>query len=383
MSNYVKVVFDRRKVAAKTGMGKVELSVMLSNRQRKYVGVIDVTPAEWPAAKKYAVVQAEVAKYDKIRTAMEVLGEPINLETLNRHLGLEVKTEQRKALAEKKRVEKASSLFTDFMIEGSKKEKLAPGTMRQKKVVVTALKAFGGIKKVANITAQDIRDFDTWLRETAPRTDVTLYVYHKWVRKYVRLAVQRGLLAKNPYLEFKVSRGKSKERQPLTEEELKRMRNLILPVKVARVRDLFIFSAYTGLAFCDMQAFDFSTMTERIGGMYYIDGQRLKTSTKFFTPILAPAMEVLKKYDFKLPRISNQKGNDYLHLIECRMNLRKPLTFHVARHSFATLSLSHHVPIENVARMLGHTDIRTTQIYAKVLKKNIAEQAEHLARGII
>ncbi len=116
--------------------------------------------------------------------------------------------------------------------------------------------------------------------------------------------------------------------------------------------------------------------------IYYIDGERLKTGTKFFTPILNPAIKVLKKYDYNLPKITNQKGNEYLHLIQHTMGLRKSLTFHVARHSFATLAISHGVPIEYVARMLGHEDIHTTQIYTKILKTTINQYLILLRKAI-
>ena len=117
--------------------------------------------------------------------------------------------------------------------------------------------------------------------------------------------------------------------------------------------------------------------------MYYIDGSRIKTDTKFFTPILAPAMKVLEKYDYQLPKISNQKANDYLHVIQMELHISQKLTFHVARHSFATMALAHDVPIENVARMLGHQDIKTTQIYAKVLRSTIERHATALQQSII
>ena len=93
-------------------------------------------------------------------------------------------------------------------------------------------------------------------------------------------------------------------------------------------------------------------------------------------------MEVLKKYDYQLPKISNQKANDYLHVIQMEMHFNQKLTFHVARHSFATLALSHDVPIENVARMLGHRDIKTTQIYAKILRTSIERHATALQSSI-
>src|SRR5574344_850480 len=119
-----------------------------------------------------------------------------------------------------------------------------------------------------------------------------------------------------------------------------------------------------------------------LNSRYYIDGQRLKTGIRFFTPILQPAMDVLKKYNFELPKISNQKGNDYLHVIQSMMGLNKSLTFHIARHSFATLALSHGVPLEDVARMLGHEDVHTTLIYAKILKNTIQQFSSVLQKSI-
>ena len=84
------------------------------------------------------------------------------------------------------------------------------------------------------------------------------------------------------------------------------------------------------------------------------------------------------KYNYKLPIISNQKLNDYLLLIETDLKIKKRVSCHVARHSFATLMLSYNVPIEKTARMLGHKDIKTTQIYGKILKKNVEDQVDHL-----
>ena len=180
-----------------------------------------------------------------------------------------------------------------------------------------------------------------------------------------------------------LSDSNSKERRPLSEIELKKIREAELPPKESRVRDLFIFAAYTGLAYCDVQGFNFKMMTELIGDLYYIDASRLKTGSNFFTPILPPAMEVLKRYNYKLPKISNQKANDYLHNIESRLCINKPITFHVARHSFATVALSHDIPIEKLARMLGHKDIKTTQLYAKILKDTVARHATNLSKAII
>lgn len=385
MQKYVTVVFDRKKKAAKTRMGMVELQVRLSEGKRKYVGLMEIAPDEWPAICLRRDVQAEIERYEGIRHAMDVLGEPATLEVLNQHLGITSKPKDARGRKKKSPAsgeELAPASFLDFMTEAINKEKLAAGTRKHKIVVIGAVKSFGKLEMMSDLTPQNIRLFDQWLRDTGERTDVTIYGYHKRLHKYVRMAYQRGFIDRDPYEQVSIPRGKSKERQPLTEEELTKLRNLKLRPKESKVRDLFVFSAYTGLAYCDTQEFDFEKMVEKHGKLYYIDGSRLKTGTKFFTPILGPAHEILKKYDYRLPHISNQKANDYLHNIESIMRLNKPLTFHVARHSFATLALSHDIPIEDVARMLGHTDIRTTKVYAKVLKSGIERHSLALEKAI-
>ena len=255
------------------------------------------------------------------------------------------------------------------------------GTRKHKICAIETVLTFGKLNTYGDLTPKNIIAFDNWLHD-GTRTDVTCYGYHKKIHKWVRQLYQMGEIPQDPYQVVTLKRGKCREREPLTELELNLMRNYKFEGKLARVRDLFIFAAYTGLSFCDTQTFDFESMTKKEGKMYYIDGSRIKTDTKFFTPILSPAMKVLEKYDYQLPKISNQKANDYLHVIQMELHFRQKLTFHVARHSFATMALAHDVPIENVARMLGHQDIKTTQIYAKVLRTTIERHATALQRSI-
>lgn len=311
---------------------------------------------------------------------MECLGEDMTLENLNNHLGIENKP---KAPKEEKEVNYLNESFLDFMRDEIAKERTKDSTKRQKLVALDALTRWGKIKTFADLTPAKLKEYDQWLREDGTRSDPAVHNYHKRTKPYVRLAYEKGIIEKEPYSMCHFPRGKCKERRPLSEMELKRLREAELPDKEAKVRDLFVFAAYTGLAFCDVMEFNFKTMTEQSGDMYFIDGSRLKTGTTFFTPILPPAMEVLERYNYKLPKISNQKANDYLHLIESRLGINKSITFHVARHSFATLSLSHDVPIEKVARMLGHTDIKTTQIYAKILKTTVEKHAFALSNAIL
>ena len=384
----VKLVFDRRKRVEATGKGNVEFIIQLSRLAVKKIIVDSMTPEEWESYKNAPFLKKEMENYQRIVNAMQLLGEEMTVENFNKHIGVDTpvrntsKKKSKGSVAETKD-ERINESFLDFMHDAIVKEKSAATTKRQKFVALDALRRWGGIVTFADISTKKLREYDAWLREDGTRTDVAVNNYHKRTKMYVRQAYEKGIIDKDYYSMVHFPRGKCKERNPLTEAELMKLRTVELPQREARVRDLFIFSAYTGLAFCDAQAFDFFTMTEQRGDMFYIDGSRMKTGTKFYTPILPPAMEVLKRYNFELPKISNQKGNDYLRIVKSIAGIRKPLTFHVARHSFATLSLSHDVPIEKVARMLGHTDIKTTQIYAKILKSTIENYATELSRAII
>ena len=377
----IDVLFDRRKLYEKKGFGYLEVRVYFARRDVRYVTVGTSTPETWEADAKSAEVLSTIKECEKVIAAMEVLGEPLTKDCFNKHFfdeGDEPEPEEVEV------DERPNKDFIAFCVQALAAEDLREGTRKHKRVVIDAVIRFGKLKTYGDLTPKNIQAFDKWLHN-GERSDVTIYGYHKRLKKWVGELARLEEIPRNPYKIVSITRGKCKERQPLLESELKRMRDADFEdnVKLERVRDLFIFSAYTGLAFCDTQAFDYKSMTVQEGNMTFIDGSRIKTDTQYFTPILAPAMEVLKKYDYHLPKISNQKANDYLHLIQAQLGIKKPLTFHVARHSFATLALAHDVPIENVARMLGHEDIRTTQIYAKVLHTTIERHASNLQSAII
>jgi integrase/recombinase XerD len=376
-SQKVNVVFDRKKVAEKRGQGIVEMQVYLSRRERKYIPIGKCSPDELDDYLSSRDVKNEIKRCNDIISAMLLFNDEMTVQQFDGYyLG--------KRKSKSNNLYKGTDQATNFIIylkESIDKERFSDGTRKHKICTLEAVKRFGKIRTFADLTPKNILEFDEWLHDGS-RTDVSVHTYHKHLRKVTRYLRMADMIPVDPYERVKLSRGKSKERQPLTEDELDKLRAIKFTEPMDHVRDLFIFAAYTGLAYCDVQVFNFDQMTEKIGNIYYIDGERLKTGTKFFTPILTPAMEVLKKYNYNLPKITNQKGNEYLHLIQHAMGLRKSLTFHVARHSFATLAISHGVPIEDVARMLGHEDIRTTQIYAKILKSTINEYSTKLQDSI-
>lgn len=379
----VEVVFDRRKNSEKRGYGFLEVQVYLGRATRKYIMIGKYSSDEWQAVAASPETKALVNKCKKIIAAMDVLDEERTYENFMLHFtGEDKKPKMEEKEQESNEQDNSKKNFIDYMETVLASEQLRHGTYKHKKCLIAAVRAFGKLNTYGDLTSRNIIAFDKWLHD-GTRSDVTCYDYHKRLHKWVRQLFQMGEIKKDPYDSVTIKRGKCKEREPLTETELKLMRSYKFEGKLARVRDLFIFAAYTGLSFCDTQNFDFESMTKKEGDLYYIDGSRIKTETKFFTPILSPAMKVLEKYEYQLPKISNQKANDYLHVIQMELHIRQKLTFHVARHSFATMALAHDIPIENVARMLGHQDIKTTQIYAKILRSTIERHATVLQRSII
>lgn len=381
-TEFVSVVYDRKKRVNATGEGKVELYIHFSRREKKYVTIKTCNPIAWRKYQDSDELRLELAMYHQVAQKMFDSGEQMTIANLNNHLGIAPSNPQKKEMDKKL---SSKDGFISFMNEQIDKEKIAKGTKARKRVSIDAVIRFGRLSSFSQLIPENVRDFDDFLQNESSRTLTTINNYHKTLRKYTQLAFLLGYIASDPYKHplCKFSRGTSKERRPLTEDELVLLRNLDdLPQKLERARDLFIFCAYTGLSYSDSQFFDFKTMTEKKDKLYFIDGKRLKTGNSFFTPILPPAMKILKKYNYKVPQISNQKANDYLHDIEARIKLNKPMTVHVARHSFATLLITHGTPVENVSRMLGHTNIKTTQIYAHILHSTIQLNAAAIVSKI-
>lgn len=158
------------------------------------------------------------------------------------------------------------------------------------------------------------------------------------------------------------------------------------------VRDIFVFCCYTGLAYVDVHKLKRSELVTGIDGDLWIYTSRQKTDTLSRIPVLPEALSVIRTYDQHpqciaedslLPVMSNQKMNAYLKEIADLCKIKKLLTFHIARHTFATtITLNNGVPIESVAKMMGHTSIKTTQIYAKVMDHKISEDMSQLKKKL-
>jgi site-specific recombinase XerD len=158
--------------------------------------------------------------------------------------------------------------------------------------------------------------------------------------------------------------------------------------RLRHVRDMFLYSCYTGLSYIELAELTPNNIITGIDGGLWISTSRAKTDTGVRVPLLPQAIELMEKYrddpralnnGTVFPVISNQRMNGYLKEVADICGITKTLTFHIARHTFATtVTLSNGVPIESVSKMLGHTSIRTTQIYAKVVESKLSEDMHNL-----
>lgn len=228
-----------------------------------------------------------------------------------------------------------------------------------------------GINDFVDLTHSKIqRAVDKMVSEGMVPTSVRNY--HAVFSKYVRLAMKENLISNDPLLKVELPKGKGKEICYLTQEELEKVENVKLTGRKVQARDLFLFACYTGLAYVDLVKIrkDDIFMTE---GKPYIIDRRRKTGSMYKLRLLPKAMAILKKYDYNLNILSNPHANVELRKIEKITGLKKHISMHVGRHTFATIALSSGIRIETVSRMLAHSNIKTTQIYAKVLQKDVDE----------
>lgn len=233
-----------------------------------------------------------------------------------------------------------------------------------------------------------VTKFEVYLKSIQKCAHNTTTKYIRRLKKIINMAMANEWIIKDPFLKYKCTY-KQTNREYLTHEELNLLwdKNIKIP-RLDKVRDIFLFCCYTGLAWSDVAELNFQDIRTGIDGEKWIIIYRKKTENRSPIPILPQAQSILDKYENDpmatekgklLPVSSNQRMNGYLKEIADICGITKNLTMHLARHTFATtVTLSNGVPIETVSKMLGHTSIKTTQIYSKVVDSKISQDMQVL-----
>jgi site-specific recombinase XerD len=244
-----------------------------------------------------------------------------------------------------------------------------------------------------------IQDFETFLRNhqpidhQKPLTTNGIMKHLERFKKMINLACRIEWLYRDPFEKFQLKFDRV-EKDFLSSRELEKLENKspLLP-RLGLVMDIFVFACYTGLAFVDVMSLTKDNLIEGQDGKLWVKTFRQKTTIPVNVPVLHKAESILIRYDQNrraiangtiFPKLSNQKMNSYFKELAELCDIKKVLTFHMARHTFATtVTLVNGVPIETVSKLLGHTFMRSTQVYAKVIEKKVSDDMSKLNAKLI
>jgi integrase len=245
---------------------------------------------------------------------------------------------------------------------------------------------------INKLTYEFVTDMEFYFKTERRCCHNTAMKYISNVKKVVNICIKNGWLQRDPFFGYKVVK-KEVIREFLSEAEIAAVYSKVFPTeRLNLVRDIFIFSCYTGLAYADIEKLKRSEIIIGIDGDKWVSTTRQKTDTASRIPLLPIALEILEKYknhpkcvnqDLLLPILSNQNMNGYLKEIADLVGIEKRFTFHCARHTFATtVTLTNGVPIETVSKMLGHRNLKTTQHYAKIIDRKVSDDMKQLKKKL-
>ena len=389
-----KLIFDRRKTASRTREGYIEVRITI-DRTTKYISTgVRVHKNEWATDR---VVNRQDA--DTLNERLAIIFEKVS--RYSNECVKQCKTfdiESVKQIVWKQvEMSKDEPTFIQWCEKQIPLLGVSEGTAKHYYPLVTRLTEYGRMNRWQDVTVENIANFDAWLHQiTKPISDAALksgkkpeklsdgavYNYHKCLKALLNRALVFGLIVNNPYnrMKGKFKRGDRENLEYLTDEEMQKFEAIILPKGdiLDTVHDLFIFQMYTGLPFSDMQSFDANDY-KWDGKAWRHVGERIKTGVPYVSQLLPPAVKVLEKYGWEIPQISNADYNRHLKSLGQMAGIKTRLHSHLARHTFATWMLRHGVSIENVSKMLGHTNIKQTQRYAKVQAQAVYDDFEKIA----
>lgn len=373
----VRTIFGRRGKQLPTSRNTVEIEVYYRGKRKRYSTRVRVQKCQWDASGmvvRHPEARMLNERIRELRDRFETYVESV----INERREFDFESMEESVL---RRCGDGSTFMEFVADEIERRSDIREGTRKGHRKLISALTRFERIQYFSDLTMANLQLFDQWLHERH-KVQTTVAGYHKLLKTYVNRALMRGLIDRNPYAAFRYDRGKSVAHAYLTASEVKTLESLeLMNPAMERARDIFLFQCYTGLAYGDVAGFDFSRVVER-DGRHMLTAARRKTGERYHITLLTPAMDILRKYGFQLPVVSNQKYNIALKAVGAAAGLRVSLTSHVGRHTFATWCLNQGVPVEVLAKMMGHANIKVTQIYARMLDESVDRSFDMLERAL-
>lgn len=283
--------------------------------------------------------------------------------------------------------------FLGWMEERVKGNDRSASTKQSHLNVISVLRQFGKIATFDDLTKQKVDELDRWLiakpnrRNGKPIGTSYRAIIHRLLHRHIKDAIYLDLIADDPYAKFEMPHGKGKDREFLTEKEVELIKNYQADdeyrpkyhKRYLLARDLFIIQCYTGLSYSDLMQTDWKSAKDE--GI--IRASRQKTNVEYAIKLLPPVIEVLDRYKWKMPSIRLETYDHRLHHIAEKVGIKKNLSSHIGRHTFATtFGLKMGIPLEVISKILGHSDISTTQIYAKVMESQVVDAFDTIAEKL-
>ena len=365
-----RIVFDRKHVSSNTKEGLVQLEVLFKGVRRYFSTGVKVTKNRWSRSGKVTGCMDMIVmnrRIDEMKRMVDkyIVGLMENEEPFDfdRFKAWMVASDEQ------------GIGFVDWVEKRiAERNDIRKSTKRNHMKLVALLRKIGNIRTFADVTKKNVLKMDTYLHSTGIR-QTTIASYHKFMKTYVHDAMSSGLIEKDPYVGVKIDIGKSVWGRFLTVDEVEAIEKAEMPTEsLERVKDLFLFQCYTGLAYADLMRFDMSKAVK--GEKYYlVTDDRKKTGEGYTVVLMEKAMDILKKYDYKLPKMTCEQYNMRLKIMADASKIDKPIASHFGRRTCGMLLLNYGFPIEIVSKVLGHSNIRTTQqAYAKILDRTVENE---------
>lgn len=335
--------------------------------KRKYVSTgIMIHPSEWSDKQKVIIKRKDAKILNEMLDAWKAKAVRVVKKAVDESI-----TDLNYVVQLMKNEDSSHITFIEYCEKRRDERKVSEHTKQRYDVFIKFLKDWGKIVSFSDCNVSKVRAMDERLTKQG-KAQCTIYDYHKYLKLFINDAIVDGFLEQNPYkmLPFRIGRGEKQYVDCINEDQFNAIKSLsITAPHIRKTRDLFLFQCYTGLAYSDLMGFSYKNCEEIDGKLFY-HAKRTKTDTDFVFQILEPAKVILEKYDYQLPKISNQKYNDYLKVVGGLVGVPS-LHSHMGRATAATLFLSKGMPINIVSRVLGHTTLRQTTRYARTLNKDV------------
>ena len=391
-------IYPRPSKANKAGLQPLYIRFTIKGKRSEYSSKKFIDPSQWHPEMMKMRGNSETAR--SINSYLEgIRNKFILTQTMLTYQDIDINVDTFVNAYHGKRRERQRTIITIFQNHNDQIKTLvgidyAPGTLQRYQTSLKHTQDYIRHQYNTNdiainkIDLSFITGYDFYLRTIRKCNNNSTVKYIRNFQKIINICLANRWITSDPFLNYK-AKLQPVERNILTQEELDILANKTIETyRLDTVRDIFLFSCYTGLAYIDVKNLTPLNITKHIDGQQWIETHRQKTNTSSKIPLLPTALAILKKYQNNpkclnentlLPIPCNQKTNAFLKEIAIICGIQKELTFHCARHTFATtITLSNGVPIETVSKMLGHTSIRTTQHYAKITDRKVANDMQNL-----